>query len=347
MKLNSNSITPIILVLLIVMILVIALAYISLQEEEYEEASVPIPPHLYSSSQHIIGTGNKLGTYFPGGKLLSRWFNDNLDKKGGSFKAVETNGSIDNIKLLKVNSIQFGMSEARIVKEAYSENSNIRVVWPLWVDVVQILKPPSDLVPDYVFPGKNIGFIGQQDSSTSRTTKEIFSALSLKEKRSKNIPYDRVIDLIGEGKLGFAMIQAGIPNHSVSDALIFYNCGLVSFNPEQLDLIRGKVFSSVNFTIPSGYYYEKQPEINTIALPNVLVSNVETSPEMVEFVTEMIVKGRPLLKGSFKAFETIPQDNEAILKILSETGVPLHEGTRRWLQKVSNESNNTDRGEEK
>jgi TRAP-type uncharacterized transport system substrate-binding protein len=100
----------------------------------------------------------------------------------------------------------------------------------------------------------------------------------------------------------------------------------------------------MDFIIPAGYYYEKQPEIHTIALPNVLVTTSDVSAKQVEFVTEMIIKGCPRLKNSFKAFETVPSDKEAILKILSETGVPLHEGTRNWLGK-SSESSDKDRGD--
>ena len=334
MKFINENIKMFIWLLVFVLIAVLIMAYISIMEEDIEDdISVPLPPNLYSSSQHIIGTGNKLGTYFPAGQLLVKLFNNHLDKKGGSFKAYETNGSIDNIALLSDKKIEFGMVEARIVKEAYEKNTNLRVVWPLWVDVVQILKPPSDLVPDYVFPGKNLGFWGQSNSSTARTTGEIMTALDYKVKHGRNLSNDSVLSLIGDGKLGFAMIQAGIPNHSVSDALVFYNCGLVSFDSNQLDLIRSKVSTSVNFVIPSGYYNDEQPEIKTIALPNVLITTSETSTELVEFVTRMLMDGCPKLSGRFKTFETVPSDREAIVKILGETGVPLHEGTRQWLQK--------------
>ena len=47
----------------------------------------------------------------------------------------------------------------------------------------------------------------------------------------------------------------------------------------------------------------------------------------------MLMDGCPKLSGRFKTFETVPSDREAIVKILGETGVPLHEGTRQWLQK--------------
>ena len=70
----------------------------------------------------------------------------------------------------------------------------------------------------------------------------------------------------------------------------------------------------------------------------------DISPELVEYVTEMLIKGCPKLKYRFKAFETVPTDSEAILKILRETGVPLHEGTRRWMDKNLDKLNNKDNG---
>lgn len=333
MKQKENSILPVILLLLFMAIGITTVAFITISEEKEDEVEVPEPPNLYSSSQHVIGTGNKLGTYFPAGKILADWFNSKLDSKGGSFKAFETNGSVDNIQLLQTNRIQFGMAEARVAKETYAKNQNIRVVWPLWLDVVQLLKPPADLIPNYEFPGKIKGFIGQKNSSTARTSLEIFDALGISGRHGVNIPTNAVLGAIADGRLGFAMIQAGIPNQTVSDAVVFNQCGLVSFTQEQIPNIQNKVISSVPFTIPAGYYKENQPAINTIGIPNVLVTTTETSPELVEYVTDMLVTGCPRLKNGFKAFDTVPCDSEAALKILEATGVPLHGGTKRWLEK--------------
>lgn len=331
MKQKENSLLPVILLLLVIASGITTLAVISISEEKDEDVEVPEPPNLYSSSQHVIGTGNKLGTYYPAGKFLADMLNSRLDAKGGSFKAYETNGSIDNIQLLQTRRIQFGMSEARIAKENYAKNPNIRVVWPLWLDVVQMIKPPADLIPDYKFPGKLKGYIGQKNSSTARTSLEIFDALNIPGRHSVNIPTKTVMGAIGDGRLGFAMIQAGIPNQNVSDAIVLNNCGLVSFSPDQITAIQGKVSTSVPFTLSADYYKEGQPAVNTIGLPNVLVTTTETSPELVEYVTEMLVQECPRLKGRFKPFATIPSNPEVALKILEETGVPLHGGTKHWI----------------
>ena len=336
MSKKNNNIKIIIWLLVFILIAVTTMALISISEEEEEEkVDVPLPPNLFSSSSYVIGTGNPLGTYFPAGQMLEKWFNDNLDKKGGSFKAFKTNGSVDNINLLLTNRIQFGMVEARIAKEAYSKNSKLRVVWPLWFDVVQMIKPPSDLTPNYVFPGNVKGFAGQKKSSTERTTKEIFEALNIKGAPIANVSTDKVLGMIGDARLGFAMIQAGIPNRTVSDSIMFYHCGLVNFTKEQIQLIQNNVSTSVEFTIPAGYYDENQPEINTIAIPNVLVTTSDTPADLVEYVTEMLIKGCPKLRGRFKVFETVPSNSDAILRVLRETGVPFHEGTRRWLENNS------------
>ena len=344
MKENNNNIKKIIWLLVFILIAVTTLSIISINEEEDEISEVPLPPNLYSSSHHVIGTGNTLGTYFAAGKLLEKWFNDNIDKKGGSFKAFQTNGSVDNIVLLQTKCIDFGMAEARIAKEAYASNPKIRVVWPLWYDVVQLIKPPEDSMPNYVFPSEVKGFIGQNKSSTARTSKEIFEALNIAGDHSVNIPIEEVVKKVGDGSIGFAMIQAGIPNRTVADSLIFYHCGLVSFEEKQIELICNKVSTSFKYTIPAGYYEENQPEIQTIAIPNVLVTTSDISPELVEYVTEMLIKGCSKLKRRFKAFETVPSDSDSILKILRDTGVPLHEGTRRWLDKNLDKLNKSENG---
>mgnify|MGYP003290174402 CR=1 FL=1 len=338
MKISDKNITYIIQFLVIIAAVLVVLSSLSVTEEEDPEETavvVPLPPNMYSSSQHVIGTGNKLGTYYPAGVILAEWFNSHLEANGGSFKAFETNGSVDNIQLLKTKRIQLGMIESRVAKESFEKeaSSSLRLVWPLWFDVVQIIKPPADLYPGYRFPNDDNGFVGQHKSSTERTSYEILTALGDKRKHNADIQMENVINAIADAKISFAMIQAGIPNKNVAEAIAFRHCGLVSFTLEQLEKIQKNVSTSVPFTIESNYYSNGQEECHTIGLPNVLVATTDASPEQIEFVIDMLVKGCPKLQGRFKTFATVPNDAETVMKVLSETGVPLHEGTKRWLEK--------------
>lgn len=332
-KQKENSMWTVYAVATLVLLGVTALVYmLFINEEDFQGIKIPEPPNLYTSSKYVIGTGNKLSTYFPAGQIMANYFTDHQENKKAGFIAEITDGSMENISLIQTKQIHFGMSESRIAKEAYANNKDIRIVWPLWLDVAQILIPPKDL--SCSFPGTGTAYLGQRDSATARVSREILSALGYAIPPEANITPDSVIDRLGKGGLNFAMIKAGIPNDTVFKAIAFYRCQLVSFTLSQLDLIRNKVTTSVNYTIPADYYDERQPEITTIALPNVLIATKDTPNELVEFVVENLIKCCDKYKNRFKTFETVPTDKNVILKIIERTGVPLHEGTKLWLEKT-------------
>ncbi|MDD3148541.1 MAG: TAXI family TRAP transporter solute-binding subunit, partial [Candidatus Riflebacteria bacterium] len=293
---------------LFLLLAVMAILLLSLPEPA-PEIEAPLPPQLYSSSYQLIGTGNHLGTYFPVGGVLADWFNSHF--QGGVFKAIETNGSVDNVRLLIQGRLMLGMTESRIVKESFSSNASspLRLIWPLWADVVHLVKAPSVLEPSSEFPGSLRGFLGQKNSSTYRTSREILSALGYDDGISNlELPPDRVLTAVSSGQVGFATIQAGMPNRTVSDALIFHDCKLVSLNQNQLQNILGKVSTARLYSIPAGFYGDTQPSIQTIGLPNVLVTTEKTPAATVELITDLLVKASSHLKMKHQAIAAIPAD---------------------------------------
>ncbi|OQB50579.1 MAG: hypothetical protein BWY02_00406 [bacterium ADurb.Bin157] len=314
------------------------------------EVEAPIPPQLYSSSYHLIGTGNKLGTYYPLGKILADYFNNNtnINETDSVFKAIETNGSIDNVKLLEAGNILLGMSESRIVKEAYlkdSKNSKLRLVWPLWYDIIHVLKTPEKYENKDLFPGRLRAYLGQEHSSTLRTSEEILKAL--KSPRS-NFPLNsnEVIPSLSTGRIGFAVIQAGMPNTTVADAILFNNCALYSFSDEAIDKILKQVSTSKSFIIPARTYGAQQETVQTIAIPNVLVASADTPAETVNMLTSLLVKGSMRMKLRYSTLETLPVDIADGERILKELEIPLHEGTIDFLELSRQELNNRNKRNE-
>ncbi len=334
LKRNSGNIPafawPCFLVLAIIAILLLS------APEPVREVEAPLPPQLYSSAYQLIGTGNRLGTYFPVGNILADWFNSHFDAEGGVFKAVETNGSVDNVRLLREGRIMLGMVESRIACETWAADasSSIRIVWPLWEDVVHLVKTPQGFEPSRAFPGRLRGFLGQKNSSTFRTSKEILSSLGFGDDFSSlDLPPDAVLSAVSTGQVGFATIQAGMPNRTVSDALIFHDCTLVSLNQQQLQKILQKVATARIYSIPAGFYGDSQPSIQTIGLPNVLVTTDKTPAATVELITDLLVKASTHLKMKHQATAAIPSDPLKAKAILEEIGVPIHQGTIDWLNR--------------
>lgn len=331
---------PLFLILAVISLLLLS------EPEPQEEIETPLPPQLYSSAYQLIGTGNRLGTYYPAGNALAEWFNSHLDEKGGVFKAVETNGSIDNVRLLLQGRLMMGLAESRIVKEAYDANasSSLRLIWPLWHDVVHIVKTSKGFESSTEFPGRLRGFLGQKNSSTFRTSREILAALGYSvDESSIDLSPDSVLTALSTGKVGFATIQAGVPNRTVSDALIFHDCTLVNLSPQQIQKIVAEVATARQYSLPAGFYGDSQPSIQTIGLPNVLVTTEKTSAETVELIIDILVRASTHLKMKHQVISAIPSSPQKALAILQETGVPLHEGVRNWLEKHSPQSNVADR----
>jgi TRAP transporter TAXI family solute receptor len=313
--------------------------------ENLETVEIPTPPEMFSSSYLQIGTGNRLGTYFPAGKILAAWLNEDLSKDEAVFRAVETNGSIENIKLLKEDRLTFAMAEGRIAHESYLGKKNdgkfedIRIVWPLWPDVVQIIH--SSAISDSSIKGLKgtVGFVGQRNSSTSRTSREIFAAQGMNSlNMSAEIPPSAVLSSLNEGRISFATIQAGIPNNTVSNAVIFNNCRLISFSAAESDSLSKWVSTSIPFTIPAGYYGDTQEAVNTLGIPNGLFVKASLATETVEFFIDQLVSGAPPLEIKHKAFGNIPLKPQKAFELMQKIGIPLHEGTKNYLRRVASGS---------
>jgi TRAP transporter TAXI family solute receptor len=303
------------------------------------QVETPLPPQLYSSSYQLIGTGSRLGTYYPLGRIFADYFNQNLAELNQSFKIIETNGSVDNVNLIEDGSILLGMAENRIANEVYlknKDNSNLRVVWPLWVDVVHVLKTSDDFEPSDVFPGKLRGFMGQSNSSTLRTTQEILNALE-SPRTNYLINSNEVIPSLAAGKIGFAVIQAGMPNSTVADAILFNQCSIYSFAPEEISKILKTVSTSRSIVIPHKTYGSKQGDVNTIAIPNILIARADAPTELIESIVSLLVKNSSRLKLRYSTLETLPTDLEEVKSIFADLDIPLHSGVEKYLSSLKTE----------
>ena len=72
----------------------VSILMLSVSEPEIATVEAPLPPQLYSSSFQLLATGNRLGTYYPAGHILTDWFNSHMKDGEEVFRAVETRRSL-------------------------------------------------------------------------------------------------------------------------------------------------------------------------------------------------------------------------------------------------------------
>lgn len=329
-----NFVWPLLILVLASSILLLSVS------DEVEVTPRPVPPRLVSSKYHLLGTGNRLGTYYPVGHIIVDWINSRPVGQKEPFRTLETNGSIENISLLENGKIAFAMAENRIAIEAYeaNEDSKVRIVWPLWPDVLHIIAAENVKNNNLELLSNYPGFLGESNSSTHRTSLEFLQALNITNKvDSIQMHPDRVFSALTSERIGFATVQAGKPNRTVSDALLFYRCSLVSIPENKLENILKNVYTSERFTIPEGYYGQQQPEILTIGIPNMLVASTDTDKELVYGFLRDLIPSIQSLSSRHNAINEITVCNQEAHKRMQSTQIPLHKGTLKFLKEITGE----------
>ena len=126
------------------------------------------------NNHFIIASGSRGGNYYETGKLIASQFNDAYNN--ASFSVIETNGSSENIELLKNNSVDFAIVQRNIlINNLYKEENkgikNLTVISPLFQEKLHIYfygKQPLKINKlEHLFKSKtiNIGFTSKKGYS--------------------------------------------------------------------------------------------------------------------------------------------------------------------------------------
>ncbi|MBI3037932.1 hypothetical protein HYY75_02615 [bacterium] len=297
--------------LVIFCLLAVTIYFFFLVDSSQEETThaAPLPPTLYSSSRFLFGTGNRLGTYYPVGKIIVEWLNDNLEAFLGE-------------------------------KDYLNRNfPELRAIWPLWPDVVHFLISQNNIGVEFQNLIRKKGFLGQSKSSTLRTGREILSFYGLDSQDIEvSLDPNFVVESLKSGEISFALIQAGIPNLTVSDMLVFNGCGILGLPRDDIASLCTSIHAAMPVNISNGYYREDIPAIGSIGFSNLLLCRDDLPKEVVEKIIDLTLQGYGYLKVKHAAVSAIPADANAALQILIRQGIPVHEGVNEFIKRQGNKN---------
>ena len=121
----------------------------------------------------IIGSGSRGGNYYKTGKYIAAQYNKNF--QGINFRAIETNGSLENIQLLKNNSVDLAIVQRNVLLNSlYDEENgvkNLSVITPLFQEKLHIYTifnkplPINKLDSLLITNHLNIGFTSKESYS--------------------------------------------------------------------------------------------------------------------------------------------------------------------------------------
>ena len=299
-----------------------------------------------------IGTGTTAGTYFPIGGLIANAISNPPGSrpcdKGGScgipgliVVAQASNGSVDNIELLRAGTVEAGFAQADVAFWAYSGTGNftgkrpfaeLRSLGMLYAEAIQIVVRSDGFIDRMAdLKGRSIS-LGEEGSGTLVEARLILDAYGLSETTitPHYLKPGMAADRLAKGELdGFFMV-GGYPVSAVADVAARVPIRLVPLDGEPAArLLRTQRFY-IEDEIPANAYPGSAPT-PTLSLGAELLTRADRDPNLIYGIVRALwhENTRRLLADGH------PQGrNFDPARAVANVSVPLHPGAERYYREV-------------
>jgi len=299
-----------------------------------------------------IATGTTGGTYFPIGRLIANAISNPPGSrpcdKGGSCGvpgliavAQATNGSVENIDLLRSAEVEAGMVQADVAYWAYTGTGTykgkppfeqLRTIGTLYAEAIHIVaRADSGIHTITDLKGKVVS-VGEEGSGTLVDLRLVLQAYGMSEEdlQPRYLKPGTAADRLERGEVEAFSIVGGAPVSAVSDVASRLPVRLVPIDGPAAEQLRRTHRFFAETVIPADTY-PGVPAITTLSVGAELLVRAETSDETIHGVTRALWHEntrRLLAEGHPKGRSIDPS------RAVAAIAVPLHPGAERYYREV-------------
>ena len=289
-----------------------------------------------------MGTSEFGGTFYTQGMALAQLFN--RGRAPGDECIVQTSdASIHNAELLERAELEFGFMASNWIGRAkngmppFTKKIRLRMVAPANAGPIFFITLASSAIHSVAdFPGKRIA-IGAKGSGMEQHVHTLFDVLGLSFDRFTplHMGFAEGADALVSGAID-VQFQPPIPNKVMTDLDRRADVRVVSYLPEQIETILGRVPFYRRVVMEEGALRGIREDTAQIAVVNVLVAH-ETVPEAIVYAMaraiihhlDVLPGMNPLFRGLSDLFEPLRSQGAHAFEF---AGVPLHPGAARAYQ---------------
>ncbi len=301
---------------------------------------------LNRARPYVLTTATTGGTFYPVGVALATIAHAQLaETEDISLTAISSAGSLENVKLLRDNQVQFAILQGPFGAWSWagegpvsSPQTHMRSVSALWQNVEHFvllseLATTGEIMDLNDLDGERY-VLGARNSGAEQTGRFILETLGIDYEEKFNLAYmgyGPTTSAIQDGNIVGMNIPAGAPVSSITQAyaLLGDRMTILNWTQETLDKINAKYPLWDWYDFPPGTYPNQDKLIRTIGSPNVLVTRDDISEEVVYNVTKVIWENLATLQEIHGATKDMR------LEIAIEgLGAPLHPGAIRYYREV-------------
>ncbi len=294
----------------------------------------------------LLGTSATGDSYHPVGVALSTLVKLKLLPESGiDLTAVNTDGSRQNVDLVRQGEVQFAIVSALAAHDArtgsgdferFGPDEDLRAVATLWLSVDHLLildqAVTSGTVTDFLDLASRPVSLGREGTNTLMENRKLMSALGEDIDSAFDIadlgPGESV-DALTTGRIEGMGVSGSLPLPVVTDAYekLGGRATLLDINDEQLSRIDGGRGLWQRVVIPSGTYPGQNRDIFTIGVPNILVVHEDVGDEIVYQITKTIFEELDYLHGLHESTKDISLDGA-----VDGLPLPIHAGAQRFFE---------------
>jgi len=293
------------------------------------------------SAQFItIGTGGVTGTYYLTGKQICKFVNQRKDKTSLRCSVEATSGSINNIKSIKNEELDFGIVQNDVVYHAskgigkYKNNKikNIRSIMAIYPELFTLVTRKDANINSYKdLKGKRIN-IGNEGSGNESTALAMFKSTNLKVsdlKIASRLSSVEMPDALIDNKIDGYFYMVGHPTQNILDASRYADVKIVELKGLAIDnLILKNPYFTKEF-IAGGLYEGNPNNIQTFGVKAVLVANKNVDDKTVYNLVKSVLENFKEFKKSHQAYSNITKES-----LLNGLSAPLHEGAKKYYKEI-------------
>jgi TRAP transporter TAXI family solute receptor len=257
-----------------------------------------------------------------------------------SIRHVQTQGSVENARLLARGEADYAMIQADVAAQALAGKgpfaqggplTTLRALGSLFPEAVHIVtaaSSPIGAVED--LKGKRVD-IGPPQSGTRFTALAVLGAHGMAPadlREAAEGGHERAIRRLLAGQLDAFFVTIAAPAHALQEMAARWGLRLVALRPDTVARLVGENIGLVAMTLPALTYPGQSEPVPTVATAALLAAAADTPDGEVERVAEVLFGGAQLAAGG--SAEAVKVAKDSALRGIT---IPVHPGASRVLTK--------------
>ena len=289
-------------------------------------------------SQFItVLTGGQSGVYYPVGVALSQIMGKAVP--GAKATAQVTKASAENMNLLQAGRGELAFALGDTVLDAWNGDAeagfkqplkNLRGFSATYNNYIQIVANADSGIKTLAdLKGKRVS-VGAAKSGTELNARTVFKAAGLTYAdigRVEYLPFGESVELIKNRQLDATFQSAGLGVASIRDLASSVKIVVVPVPRDIVAKINSPVYLPA--VIPAGTYSGQDADVETVAIPNFLVTQSKVPDELAYQMVKAMYDNIDTLHSAHNAVKGME-----VVNALKGMPIPLHPGVERYYKEV-------------